>query len=410
MLDVRTAATTLENLLRDSILYALGQRLPAVQDVAALRVVPTMGPSGTTMRHNDDLIVIDPGGGVVVAYRWSSESSVADDGAQTIKPADVVDNGRWLRWTSEVYFAPVVGGNSMTLDQITSGPLARVVLADPTQTDEELRNLVFGQVPSVLIVPDGDDPTDLTVGNRWATSYSFEIMIVTENLRDRREASLGSAVPNDQPMGGNAIDGQIKALLGYAGLSAAEDGLVEIRLGGGRITSSNNGQRLVVRRRTIDVIITEELTNAPNESIPVGEIDAAAHLAALAVEQPATTTLEEDPPIADPDDYLVSGMLVAYPLPGLTQPITAGSAVISGAPVAYAGQSFSFAAMSDTYRDLRPDGTMNMQAVALDGPQPPLTAGALRIGVTRSSTTGIVADVILAQTYAPADPTAIIKP
>jgi hypothetical protein len=410
MLDVRTAATTIENLLRDSILYALGQRLPSVPDVAALRAVPTMGTSGTTMRHNDDLIVIDPGAGVVVGYRWSSESAAADDGAQTIKPIDVTDNGRWVRWVSKIYFSPVVGGNSMTLDQITSGPLARVVLADPTQTDEELRNLVFGQVPSVLIVPDGDEPSDLTVGNRWAPSYSFEIMIITENLRDRREASLGSAVINDQPMGGNAIDGQIKALLGYAGISAAEDGLIEIRLGSGRITVSEFGQRLVVRRRTIEVIVTEELANAPNEVIPANEIDASPHLAALAVQPPATTTLDEDPPIADPSNYLVAGMLVAYPMAGLAQPITAGSAIIAGAIVIYAGQSVTFAASSDTYRDLKPDGTMVLTTVAVDGPPPPVLAGALRIGGTRTSATGVLADVILAQTFAPPDTTVIITP
>ena len=40
MLDVRTAQTEIENLIRDTILYGLGHRQPSVPNLADLRALP----------------------------------------------------------------------------------------------------------------------------------------------------------------------------------------------------------------------------------------------------------------------------------------------------------------------------------------------------------------------------------
>lgn len=399
-LDLRIAEPTLENLIRDSILYALGQRLAAVADVATLRTVPTQSEG---MPQMDDDKIVSVLSSPVTSYRWSTVSLAPDDGETVIQPSDVPagGNGRWVIWMSDVYFAPTVGGDVIRLDQISaSGPLQRVIIVDKHFDVDEVIALLGGAVPAVLVEPKGDDPEEITqtTGILYGNPYRFDIHVVVNNLRDRREALQGSVVPSDPDPGGHLLDGLIRALLSGVNLAPALDALNDVRAGRSEIWTSDFGERRVIKTRTYTVIVSEELPAAPNESGPVDDITAQAHLVSAAVPPPTTSTLAPAELAVDPTTYLASGILVGYPMPGLTQAVTAGAALIAGTTVVYAGANVTFSAWSDTYRDLMPNGTLTLVAVGNDGAEPPVTETALRIGVTRTNGTGVVADVVLAQT------------
>lgn len=394
-LDVRMAQTTLENLLRDTILFALGARLPAVSTIAALRAMPSQGSSGG--QFGDDALICVTGGAAILSFRWSSVSTAADNGTTIIQPSDVTANGRWLAWTTLIRFSTVVGGNSTTLDQVTAGPVARVILLDKNLGVDQAIDLIGGQTPSIIIQADGDSPEDATldVGHIWTTNYDFTIHIVVENLRDRREAAQGSEVPVDPDPGANSLDGFVQALLSGTALNLAfvsDQPIRNARKGHASNWVSDFAERRIIRSRSYTLMVTEEFPAAPNDTGAVDEVDAQANL----------TDLHQQPAY-DPANYMVSG--IAPQLGGgLTQTLSAGSAMISGLPVAYAGGSVTFTHYSDTYRDLKPDGTVTLVAVSASGQPPAVTAGALRIGFTTTNGTMVVGDTLIAQTQAPFGP------
>lgn len=408
-LDTRTSETTLENLIRDVILFALGARLPQVATIAALRAIGTAGAS-SSMFGDDDLVTTNIAG-TITGWRWNRESTLADDGAAVVRPTDVPPSspGRWLAYTSQVRFAPTVGGNSMTLDQITSGPLQRVIMLDKSLSQQEELALVTGDVPAVIIEAHGDDPKDATlnVGHRYIAEYHFTVTVLTQNLRDSRQAAQGSAV--DGTLGANDIDGFIKALLAGTVLNAAftnDQPIQNVKIGHAENRYSEYGQRRVWRIRDYEFQVSEENPAAPNDSGALTDIFAQAELVKLAAKPtpPVTKPPTADTPAPyDPSNYLVSGCLPT--LGGaLTQALSAGSTVIAGAPVNYAGGSVTFAAYSDNYRDLTPDGVMHIVSAPVGGGTPAVTANALRIGVTTTNGSTVLGDAILAQTQAPFGP------
>ncbi len=395
-LDVREAQTTLENLLRDTIRRALGRRLPQVASVVALRAVATTGERGP-IRMERDLITVD--GDPLAAYEWSQTSRAADDGAAVIKPTDAGVTGRWLLWTSLLRFAPDgKDSDSVTLDQVDDGPLDRVIVLDKDMTEQEVNALLTGAVPAVLIDSIGDDPKDelLNSGFRWNSDYEFTISALTENLRDDREAAQGSSVSGESAVGANTIDGLLQALLCGTQLCAAlgEGDLRNIRVGRGHNWVSELRQGRVVRSRTYVLQVTVEYPNATNELVQLEGLDLQSQTATLAVPD-AGDDLED----FDLDNFLAAGCRVPV-ASGLTQDVSAGSAVIAGLDVVYDGETQTFSPYTDTYRDLSPDGTLTFVEVPEGGEPPPVTADALRIGVTKTFASAVVGDEILAATKA----------
>lgn len=388
MLNIVTAQTTLENLLRDTILLALGKRLPAVANVVALRAIVTQGAS-STIRTNDDLINIVVAGIVTSSYRWSTESNLVDNGTSIIKPTDTVLNGRWLQWTSPIRFVPIVGGNSFYLHELLGGPLKKVIILDRAFSEDEFNNLLLGQFPSVLIETNNDNPQDYQqdTGWRYDTTYEFNISVISENLRDRREAAQGSpfSIDSNDP-GANIIDGFIKSLLGGVNLYPALNELRNTQLGRGNNYLSSLGQRHVMRERTYRLLVTEENPPAPNDA---------------GIEQDVTIQPElidlHDQSLWDENNHVNSGILVTV-APGLTQMVSIGTAIISGTLVTYAGESHAFPAYSDIYRDLLPNGALTFIAVTAEGSPPPITPTALRVGVSNTDGSGVISDRYIAIT------------
>jgi hypothetical protein len=195
------------------------------------------------VRDDDELIPVV--GATTASYRWSQVSTLADNGVAVVKPNDVTANGRWLLWSSPVRYSPIVGGPSVTLDQLTVGPIGRVVLLDDGKDEEEIESLIIGSKPAVVIATMGDDPEDATlaVGHRWLTRYKFKITAIMLNARDRRESSQGSPVPGDIDPGANTIDAAVKVLLAGTQLRQIVDGIRAVRLGPGEIWISGEGPR-----------------------------------------------------------------------------------------------------------------------------------------------------------------------
>lgn len=389
MLDVREAQDRIEDALRDAILFAFGKRAAAVASIPLLRAVTTQGLTGPLF-HDDNLAAVTFGG-TTTGYRWNTQSTAADNGTSVIKPDDVTENGRWLGWASPLRIAFDIGGDSSALHELTTGFLERVIVLDRNMDEKEINALIFGQVPSIVIEATDDDSDDLTqaTGNRWSRRFHFTISVIAQNLRDRRQAQHGSTFAGELEIGANRIDGLVQALLGGTAIYQILDGIKNVQIGRGYNWISEQGQRRVVRGRSITVLATVEYPQAPNEIGAAEEVDVQTELVGL-------------PPsgVFDDDDYLVAGMAVLEG-PGLTKTVQAGSAVIAGVTVAFAGSLYTFTALSETYRDLNPAGTITFVTVPAGAAAPPVTAGALRIGATTTDSGGVVADRIIAETRSP---------
>ena len=381
-LDIRTAQTQLEDLVRDTILYALGRRLTACASVAEVRAVGTKGASGGTKRSADDLVPIVVSSVVTAIYRWSPASVAADTGTSVLRPDDVESSepGRWLAWTSELRFCPTVGGNSYALSEVETGVLERVILLDKSMSEDDVTGLLMGAVPSVVIEAADDEPDDMVLmtGYRYTNRYRFTVSAVCQSLRDRREAAQASDV------GANTIDGWVKSLLCGTQLSLEEEDIRNVEIGRGYNWVSKLAQRRVVRSRQFTLLVTEGFPAAPNDYGLAESVEA----------QAAMTDLGEQDEWDD-DNYVSDGVTVSLGV-GLTRSVAAGTALIDGEEVTYDGEMHTFGASMLIYRDLASDGTMTFTEVPIGASAPALAAGSLRVAVTTTDAVGVVADRFIA--------------
>ena len=387
MLDIRTGATSLEVTLRDTVLYALGYRLPAVADVAGLRAIVTAG-AATSQRKDTNLVNIEVADVVQKAFRWSSTSIDPDDGSDVIQPDDVTAAGRWLSWTSPLRFAPTQGGDSMYLHEVRQGPLRNVIVLDKYMEQAVLERLIFGQVPSVAISVSSDGPADMlqATGWKWDNRYRVTVEVVAQSLRDERQAA------QDPDRGANAIDGWIWSLLAGSQLYAVENSIRNVQVGPASNSFSEGGQRRVVRTREYVIQATVIDPPAPNDFGPLDEIDV----------QPDMTDLDDQPAYST-TDMVTLGCDVVLPINGgLAADIEAGTALIGGTVVTYNGESgHLFSASKDTYRDLDSAGVFHfVEANVGDAPAAP-AVGRLRVGVTRTDSSDVISDRYVAQIAIP---------
>lgn len=101
--------------------------------------------------------------------------------------------------------------------------------------------------------------------------------------------------------------------------------------------------------------------------------------------------------IADPDNYLVAGLDVSVGT-GFIKAPSDGTVVMGGVTMTITGIAVhAFTAQRTTYRDLKSDGTFAYLEAYFDEEAfaPAVTDGALRIGLTKTDTTGVTEDRIL---------------
>lgn len=375
----------LEQVLLDAITFGLKKIKLTSADAAALRAVPTMGAQ-TPLYQDEDLVFVTANGN---KYRWSQASTSADDGDLVVKPTDAAATGRWLKVVTTLLF------DDLTVVSKTDGPLKNVVLHNGDFDEEVLKSRIYGKRPCVAIHFAGERhvPISQISGALYDYRVRFELWSVSSNYRDKFEAAIGSPIPAeaaDDP-GVMKIHGLVKKLLaGKEGEELGQTGVKKIELFEGELIEAREAERLFVM--SLGVEIQAAIHNPDNPAVLVtpSEIDVQRNI----VQAPGPKQF------TDTSDCVTQGLDVPQQI-GFAGTVNAGAALVGTTPVAVIATANTFAASSDTYRDLTPAGTWVFTAVALRAMPPAPLAGNLRVGVTTTDEVGIVNDAFLCSVEEP---------
>lgn len=201
-LDIRTALTQIEVALATTIENAIGKTI-TVADLTALRAL------ASNARKHGDLAYVTS---AAYRYRFNRYATTADNGTTVIKPTDNPTAGRWERTTSTS----------------ATGYLKQVRLWEGERNEEDLLTWLFGNVPSVVIVWEGEE-YEPRAGGYPGTLYKykpeFSVWAVSRNLRLEKQGATGSQIATEATAdpGVNRIIGDLRRAL--AGSSLAQDGV-----------------------------------------------------------------------------------------------------------------------------------------------------------------------------------------
>lgn len=394
-LTLQNARTTVENAVLFQVLLAVGRRLWTPADIPTLRTIQTYATSGSgeTVRDINDLAFVTSAG---LTYRWSTTATGADDGVTTIIPNDLPPGnpGRWLQTTSTV----------------SGGYLRRCALYNDDPDDEEAVIRAMAQLPAVLITYSGGKhkPKSKQPGSLYWWEGSFVAWVIATDMRGGQTARQGSLVGTEAATnpGTSAMLGDLKATL--AGLSGEDLSLPDvayIEIGDEYPVAKSVANRRFVEALEFKVYAT--LTPGDPLAQPLSdpyEFNVQEQLAGEPnqANAPAPPTLGPTPGplpsggniIFDPNNYVSAGM--QCPLgASLTQTIAAGAAIVGGVGVNPVATPNTFPASSATYRDLLPNGSYVFQSTKVGQNPPPVTLNALRVGVTITDASSVVADEFL---------------
>lgn len=382
-LDVETAISTIEIGLVQTIALAMRKRLPAVADIAALRALATVGASGTSA-INAEMVTLRPVTATGAVYQFAGYSMATDDGVNVVKPTDRTGAGRW----------------TLTTSTSTTGVLEAIRLYEGDEDTDSLLTKLFAKTPTVVVrwMGDEDQKPSVTPGALYRLVCDFEIWAISRNYRSDNSAILGSGIASEAAAdpGVNRLIGQLKKALAGSDL-ALSPGVDYVQIYRTRKVIQSLAERRFIHALSIKVFATDHLPDTADQFVTAPDTDA------LNLQLQLANTDENG---AFYIDNLLTGGIAVTVASGLTQTIGAGTARVVGAAVVYAGESHVFAAWSQTYRDLNPDGTLTFVAVPTGTDEPPTTANALRIGVTITSAVDVIDDVIVAPTlsdYGPLD-------
>lgn len=373
-LDIRTAITQVHEALLEVLDLAYRLRYPAAADLNALA-------SYDALKLPDRALVFVTSEGVV--YRWVTASTLAERLPYVVKARALpsAGNGRWIRQSSSVTLGPAY---FRPLHRVQTG-YARAIQIYQGEDDEVLER-IYAQRPAFLVewVSDELAVKSYMHGAIYDYTLHFAVHCLSRNLRNGPDALIGSAVAADAGLppdpGLQQMIGDVRYLLGGCTIGL-EPGVKFVDVtGAARIVETDLAQRLFRAELDIKVqgsvhVIDEDLLENPEIWI---------------ARRDAGTPRDES---FDASNYVAEGYRFA-PQVGLAAAPSAGVAYIGGALVSSAPGVHAFDAERDTYRDLFSDGHLFYQVVPINAEAPPQPAGTLRIGFTRTSTTGIIADTL----------------
>lgn len=381
-LDIRTCTKQVLEALVEVLDLGLGLRAPEAADLAALE-------SYEWENLADRSLVFCVSEGVV--FRWLAASLLTPAPPYVIAPQNLPEegNGRFVRTTSSVTFGPAY---FRPLHRVRTG-FAKVVQIYEGEDDEQLER-IYGQRPAYLIewIEDSLAVKSYQHGAIYDVTLKFSLHALAQNLRENAEALVGSDVPGDEGPGLLYMIGIARYLLGGCELGLAPGVKFTDVTGAARIVESDLAQR--VFRAELDVtvqasvhVVDEDLE--PNPEVWIERRDA------------GTPPGEE----FDASNYLVRGYQFS-PVAGLSGTPTSGLAYLAGQLIQSAPGAYLFPANADTYRDLGRDGALFYFSVPIGADAPPQRPNTLRIGVTRTDSTRIVADTVICSYSVPsgADP------
>lgn len=371
-LDVRNAITTVEAALLEVIELAFKVRLPAQATVAALRTAFTVKLLG----HRALVYVT----GESRVYRWDRYSTAADDGVNVIAPTPLSAAGRWLRVSSPVNYGP---NYNAPLQSKQTGYLKTVTLYRGDELAAEMQEKADGNTPFVLIEWMGDSPKPMSLlpGALYDDTHNFNLLIGSFCARNSNTNPWGSplAAEATEDPGPNAIIGDLRYVL--AGVALGIPHVVHVEIGDARKVDEDLEDRLLLYSLAVSVRIGFTI---PDEDLEPLVVQVTPRLA------------DHPPPKFDPLNYVAQGYFLEEGIgAGLSRTFGEGIAFISGAAISSTPDPVTFTADRDTYRDLKPDGTFAYTAVAVGAAAPPLTAGALRLAVTRTAAAEVLSDTWL---------------
>lgn len=387
-LDVRTAVTTVERALVEALSLAYQIRHEAAADLAELKGVISKGGSSNAIPNRALRYVQSEG----VVYRWMTYSSNAEALPYVVLPADRAETskGRWERQTSSVtvgpnYFRPV--------HRERTGYARLVQLWQGSEAEEGL-NRIFGQSPAFTVRWTGDQLT--TKGNQRAlyeANLPFEVWCYARNYRQDWEALEGSPVASEAAVepGLWRMMGDVRYLLAGTDLGLAP-GIRYIDIQGqGQILHEDEAERRFVG---IVPITVRAAYSIPDEDLaPLGEVWIQGQSVGMGYHILADQSLRARTTF-DPANYVALGYQI-FPSAGLSAAPTAGVAYLANQVVSSIPPPHTFTANMDTYRYLAPSGLMVYLEVAVDGPVPPVPAGHMLIGMTRTDGAGVINDALL---------------
>lgn len=366
-INVKNEIGVVVRAVEQALRYAFLVRLGPVADLTALR-------TAFTSPWERALVYVTSEGRI---YEWVSYSTLTDDNLNVIAPT--ANPGRWIRVETSLTYGP---NDNAPLTGKADGFVRTVEVWDSAEDAARKQEQTFSRTPALLVEWAGDNPEPPSQysGALYRNEHTIDIGVVSQCLRRAPAAAFGSPVAAEKALDPGVWD--IIGLLRWflAGIKLDTPGVDFVEIGPAQVETDQLAERVFIGG--LRITVRTSFTIDDEDLVPISGFV-----------QPKLTSFADDEPAFDPTNFVSAGIeLDGGPGPGLTRTITAGSAIVAGAVTTYAGESHTFAASSDTYRDLQPDGTIAFTVVAVGAAAPAIPAGALRIAATRTTASDVLED------------------
>lgn len=363
-LSILTANAQVELALQTAILLGMAKRL-TVADTAALAAI-----ASPTISH-DALAFTSATSQVWRFHRYSTATASAG----VIVPDGSPTTGRWL----------------LTSSTSSSGYLRAVKLYDGDPAEEKILEWLFGQVPSVIIVWDGDDYEPKSGGSPGAlyrVPMRFSLWAISRNLRAEQQGITGPQLATEAAAdpGVYRILGDLRRTLAGSDLNQPGVNYCELE-SASRVLSSAVANRGHVYKLAIKVLATIHNTAADDADNPARDLDAINAMWKWAQAKGSDGTTY-------PATYLdVGGEMESST--GLEATYAAGFYMVDGEPISFGGDTETLSPNKVTFRYVDDVGAISYIARDDDGTIPPTPTGRYLIGATTTNATDVVLDQLL---------------
>lgn len=381
-----TAATLIERQLARFLALAFQRRL--VKDQAPIKDVAALRLFRRTAIYDNQIRFVESVG---KAYRFDDFESQPDDGEHFVAPLDAKGTGRWVQE------GPTAAQRSSPHDGIREAAIrlgkwalqrtgfVEVVRIWQGEYDDEAIAEVFARRPAYVVVPSGSSrrARSLVPGTYYQEAYRFRVWGISQSLRRGPVGLLGSAFALDGGDPGlNFVMGSIKRALAGSTLGLA--GVISTEIGEEEVVAHDLANRVFCN--SLELIVSTTLHLPDDDLTELTAVTTTTQLASPGVE-----------PKVDLKNYVADGCYPDRSGP-LRTTVRGGIAYIAGQLTVARPHTLTLTASCDVYRDLLPGGTFVIQSVPRGAAAPAPPAGALRVGVTTTDGTSVIADRFLCST------------
>lgn len=384
-LDIRTCITQVQSALVDAISLAFQYRYPEAQTVEDLRTAESKDLPDRALRF-----VVDEG----CVYRLVYSSRLPQLLPYVVHPTDRDDverGGRWIRQSSSVTLGP---NYQRFVHRIRTG-YAQAVQAFQGEDGEAL-DRIYARRPAFLVEWAGDtlELRGYQPGTIYEQDLDFDIICLSQNLRDEQEALYGSPYVGEIDPGQYSTQPRINdpglyRLIGDVRYFLAGN---QLGLGPGIKWCDIQGQAQIAEENLAQRVFAARVPIKVRASVHIVDEDLVSPIEIWIQRQDANAIANDG--VIDPGNHVADGYRFS-PQDGLTAAPSPGVAYINGALVTSAPGAWTFEPNADTYRDLFPTGQIFYQPVDNNAEAPVQPPGTLRLGFTVTDASSIIQDVLL---------------